>query len=308
MNMSPGTFFLMMAYAVGSPFTTIFQRYLTFHVDNLTQNFYRSVCGTGMLLLISCLFFKKDFRTLLADVRAVRRAALTGVLLFFSMVLLISGMARTSAVLAGFFFTLTVPMSIVAAVLFFPQEKDVVKGKYFASGAVMALIGTFGLIFAGSRVSFTFSIGTLFLLLSAVFGTAATVYGKHAVMTANAFCVSALSGLCMTVLFLTGGLLRGTLGEVARVPAITNIIMCFSGVYGVFFGMGLYFVLIKRVGVIIFKFIDITQPVFTGIYGYLIFHETLTLPQGILAILLLCGCGLILSGVHLQNQENAEIA
>ncbi len=53
------------AYAVGASFVPVFQRYLTFHFDQFTQNFYRFLTGSSCLVLLSGLLWPRELLRLL---------------------------------------------------------------------------------------------------------------------------------------------------------------------------------------------------------------------------------------------------
>lgn len=67
-----------------------------------------------------------------------------------------------------------------------------------------------------------------------------------------------------------------------------------SGAYGLLIGGALYMVIVKQAGIVIARFADLAMPVFTGIFGMILFHEMLGPAQMAFGAALLLGCGLIL--------------
>ncbi len=97
--------------------------------------------------------------------------------------------------------------------------------------------------------------------------------------------------------FLFGALFWGCLAKVKEVSSFTNTILLVSGAYGLMIGMGLAFMSIKTFGVVIVRLAELSAPVFTGVLGYFLFKETLSLLQIVFGAILISGCFLILPKV-----------
>jgi len=64
---------------------------------------------------------------------------------------------------------------------------------------------------------------------------------------------------------------------------------------GLLLGVGLYYVTLRRLGVVTLTFGGLAAPAFTALFGYLLFRERLTPPQLAAAAVLLAGCLLVVA-------------
>lgn len=286
--------FLLGFYVIAASFIAIFQRYLTFYFDNFTQNFFRFLTGSLSLLLVSIFFFRDDLRKISQSLNQLGRIGLLAILSAFSQFLFIEGLSRTSAVMGGLISILGFPLTIGLAMMIFSDEKEIARGRNFVLGSFLAIGGTIGLILSKGNLNLTYSLGTLYLLIAIIVFSIAALITKKLVITSNPICIATLVAGFMCIIFLFGALFWGCLAKVREVSPFTNIILLLSGAYGLMIGMGLAFVSIKIFGVIIFKLAELSAPVFTGIFAYFLFKETLSLLQVVFGAILIGGCFLIL--------------
>lgn len=281
-------------YTVGGSLIAIFQRFLTFSYDSFTINACRLSAGAAALLLIAFVFRRAELRATIRNPAQMRNIAVLALLGFIPQLLVVEGLARTPAVIASLLGLIGLPLSIGLAVLIFPDERQAVKGPRFAVGACLAIGSTLGLALAQGGASIDYTLGVIFAILATIIGVLTGLLTKRLVITANPICVSGLSTGLSALLFLAAALVWGDLGTVFSAPAVNNLILFGSGVYGLLIGGGLYMVIIKRSGLVVARFADLATPVFTGLFGLVLFGETLSPVQLALGAVLLVGCALIL--------------
>ena len=280
---------LIISYTLGSSFITIFQRYLTFYFDSFTQNFYRYLAGSLSLLLISFLFYPEDLKEILKNMNLIGKIALLAGLVAVAQSFFIEGLAYTSAMVTGFISTLGLPLTIVLAVLIFPAEKEIARGKNFLLGFFLAFAGTIGFILGKGSISLEYSLGILFLIIGTAISVFITLLLKRLVIKLNPVCVSALLTFFMCFFFFISGLIWGDLSKIRHVSSFTNFILFASGVYGLIFGINLVFVNLKISGILVTKIAELTIPVFTALFAFIFLKESLNILQTFFGMVILIG-------------------
>lgn len=277
-------------YVVAGSFVTIFQRYLTFHFDNFTQNFYRFLTGSLALLLIACIFYRDDLKKLIGNRREVLKISGLAGLNALSMFLWVKGLTMTSAAIGGLIGILGFPLLIILAALLFHDERSHIKNPMFPLGICLVIGGTIGLIITKNGTTLEYSSGILYLIGSAIINPIIILSIKKVVVSSHPICTSSLLSLCMCLFFFLGGLLWGDLTRISEVSFFSNVILFGSGAYGIVIGIGLAFVCIKRFGAVTTRLMELAMPIFTALYAYIFFKEVLTLSQFISGAVLLVGC------------------
>jgi len=271
-------------------------RYLTFHFDQFTQNFYRLATGAACLALLSLWRWPVESRRLLRSRRGLVGAGLIATGGVVAQALYVEGVARTSAALAGLLFVAGLPLSVIAGAAVFADERGTMRGLRFYVGAPLSLAGAAGLAVVRESPDWQYSAGVGYLLLSTVIGAGLGLLSKRMVLSHHPVCVAALTTALMCPFFLLGALLWGNLGAVQQASPMTLLILFGSGAYGLVIGSGLYYVCLRRSGLIATRFAELAMPVFTALGGYLIFREALTFGQVGCGILLLAGSALVSTG------------
>jgi drug/metabolite transporter (DMT)-like permease len=294
---------LLPLYALGGSLTTVAQRYLSFHFDQYTQNFYRFLAGGACLLLLVVLLRPVELRRLWRDPQGRRGLLLLTVGGLFAQALYVEGLTRTSAVLAALIGVLGVPLAAAVSALFYADERQTLRGPHFVAGAALALSGAVGLAFTHDGGKLTSGGGLYYLLGAALLGTGLTLLAKRLVVAFHPVCVVASTTMLTVPLFLLGGLLWGRLGAVGEASPVTIAVLLLSGVWGMVMGGAVFFLSMREFGVIVTRFMELSMPVFTGVLGYLLFRESLTGPQMVFAGALLVGCALVV--VSRRQPESA---
>ena len=286
---------LIGVYVVGGSLIAIFQRFLTFSLDSFTINAGRFVAGSATLLLLALIFRRAELRALLRRPDQMRNIAILAVLGFIPQILYVEGLARTSAVVSSFIGLLGLPLSIALAVAIFPDERQAVRGPGFALGALLAVGATVGLALGQGDLTLEYSTGVLFTFAGTVIGVAMGLLIKRLVITSDPLCVSGMVTTFSAVLFVAATLVWGDSGSILSAPPLTILVLFGSGAYGLLIGGAVYTLIIKRSGLVIARFADLAMPVFTGLFGLVLFDERLTPLQVIFGAVLLVGCSLVLT-------------
>lgn len=281
-------------YVLGCSLNPIGLRYLTFHFDTFTQNFYRFVSGELALLTIGLIWHRRELARLLRDGRRLGAISVLALSLAFSQYCYIEGLSRTSAVMGQLIGIFALPLTILCTVWLFADERDMVRGRGFWVGGALAIAGTLGLAFSRADQDLGYSVGVLFLIGSTLMNVLFFVLTKRLVRASQPICVGAILTGMQCVIYLFVGLLWGDLAKVCGVPVHTDVILALSGTYGILFGVALGFFFIREYGVIFSNFASLVIPVFTGVQGYLWFRERLTGAQLACSALLMFGSYLIL--------------
>lgn len=286
---------LLGAYAVGGSLITILQRYLTFYYDSYAQNFYRFLAGSAGLTLLSFVLWRRQLAEAWRDRPFMWRSILLAALSVVAGMLFIEGLARTSAAVGGLLSLLGLPLTLILAVLVFPDERQAARDWRTIVGVALALGSTLGLTLGDSQISWEYSLGSLYLALSALVNALASLFTKRLVSHHQPICVGAINSSLMCLMYLAIGLCWGDLGRLWSASTVSVLILFGSGVYGLLMGLGLYMVNIRRYGLVTTRIAELSMPVFTAIFGYFLFGESLTSWQLVYGAILIVGSGLVVS-------------
>jgi len=287
---------LLGLYMMAQPVVTVLVRYLSFHFDAVTMNFYRLFTGSIALLLICYFALGDDLKRTLRNRRQMGRIALFTVASVVFLYSFVKGTARTSAVITELTLILRVPFTVLLATLIFADERKIITSRKFILGALLAAGGTAGVILTQRDITWEYSLGSLFLLVTVVAGSLGTLLKKKLVFRSHPLCVAGLSTAMSCIVFFFASLIWGDLGKVARVPTFTVAVLLLSGVYGMIAGIGFNLFIIRKVGIVISRFVELGWPLAAGIYSYFLLREILTSVQMVFGAVLICGCFLALSG------------
>ena len=276
----------------------VMQRYLTFYFDPFTLSFVRHVAGSAVLLLIARIVAPAELRAIFALPRRFLGLVFLAGMYSVSIILFITGLARTSAVMSSLIALLGLPLTLLLLMASFPDERRRARGWRFAVGAGLSISAAAALALSNGLQGGQDAIGTLCLVGSALIQASAAVFTKRMVLAFHPLCLAAVNGVLMATYFGIETLLWGNLAAVPAAPPSVVALLLFSGVYGLLIGGGLYLANMKRFGMVVTRLAELSTPVFTGLFGYLVFGERLQPAQVALGLVLIAGCALILSSNH----------
>lgn len=282
-------------YVVAASLLPIMQRYLTFYFDPITLSFVRHVAGSAVMLLIAALVAPAELRAIFALPRRFFGLVFLAGLYSVSIILFITGLSRTSAVMSSLIALLGLPLTIMLLMVSFPDERRRARGWRFYLGTSLSIGAAGALALSNGLQGTQDAIGTLCLVGSALIQASAAVFTKRMVLAFHPLCLGAVNGALMAAYFGVGTLLWGDLASVTAAPPPVVGLLLFSGVYGLLVGGGLYLANMKRFGMVVTRLAELSTPVFTGLFGFLVFGEGLQPAQVALGVVLIAGCALILS-------------
>lgn len=295
------------ALAVLSPIIPISVRYLTLQqIDALTINAFRLLAGGLALVLISYFYHRKQLREAFTDRRQLFTILLLAVFSLLAQYAVTEGIRRTSAVMSQLIYTLGLPLTILSAVMLFPDERAMARKPAFWLGTLLSLGGAIGIALCQGSIFSASGIGIVLLLFSVITWVVVGLLVKRLGATTPALVVAGISTLEIAVVFIATSFLWGNPGIVLSQSAFTNSVLVLSGVVGVLIGTGLAFTVAQSLGVIVYQFTTLVVPVLTGIFGYFLFRERLTLPQLGFGALLIIGCAIVVRFTEQGETESAS--
>jgi len=282
----------------------IFIKLLTGFVDCWTQNLLRySVACLFWLPLL--LFFAKTGRL---DGSVWKRAALpAGV-----NVAMQSFWAAAFYYINPAFMNLLVKSSVVWIVgfslLFFADERGLVKSVRFWLGMSLCIVGVFGVLYFKRDFAATATITGIVMTLAAAF-----LWGVYTVTARAAFknIDSRVSFSVVTIYTVLGlALLAVVFGKPAqflRMGTKAWIYVIVSGLTAIAFSHVLYYTALKRIGAAIPSLVLLSSPFVVLSISRAVFGESLNLFQWAFGIILLAGAALaILAQQHLKSDSTKK--
>ena len=287
---SPHRIWVLIFNVLGYSLVVIFQRYLTFHFDTFTMNFYRFLAGSIFLLSLAYIISREDLKNILKSPSLLRRMVLLAFLIAIAQTLIIEGLAHTSATLVGLLGILGIIFSITITSLVFQDERRVLQGRMFALGSTLALIGVIGVILGKESLTLKYSLGSLYVVLAMLIGSGSSVLQKRVISSTHPVASGAIISGMMCLLYFFPAFLWGDMVKITRISWKMNFMLFGSGIFGLFVGLGLGYISIKFFGMVVHRVARLTTPIFIGIFSYLFLGEQLTAMQMAFGTILLVGC------------------
>ncbi len=277
----------------------IFIKYLTGYLDSWTQNLLRY--SVACLVWLPFLFFSIKAKRL--DRRVWRRAVVPAV----ANVIMQSLFACAYYYIGPAFMVLLMKSSIIwiasFSLIFFAEERALVKSKRFWSGLALSAMGVVGVLyykedFAATRTLTGIIIALMTAFMWAVYTLSVRIAFKD-IDSRHGFSVISIytvAGLC------TLGLLFGRLGDCLQMGARQWVCVVVSGVMCIALAHVLYYTAMRRVGATIPALVVLAQPFIVLAISYVVFEEMLNIYQLLFGTVLLVGSGLaIWAQQHLKR-------
>jgi drug/metabolite transporter (DMT)-like permease len=279
----------------------IFIKYLTGYVDSWTQNLLRY--SVACLIWLPFLVFSIKKGRL--DGRVWRRAVVPGA----ANVVMQSLFACAFYYLDPAFMVLLVKSSIIwiasFSLIFFPEERPLVKSKRFWSGLALSAMGVIGVMYykedfaaAGTLTGIVLALAMAFMW--AVYLISARIAFKD---IDSRHCFSVISIYTVAGLFLLA-LLFGQIGDCVKMGAWQWACVVISGATAIALSHTLYYAAMRRIGATIPALVLLASPFMVIAISYVVFGETLNTIQLLFGVVLLAGSGLaIWSQGHLKRDS-----
>ena len=282
-------------------FGPIFIKYLTGYLDSWTQNLLRYSVACLVWLPFLVFSIKKGH----LNVRVWRRAVVPGV----ANIIMQSLFACAFYYIGPAFMVLLAKSSLIwiasFSLIFFAEERALVKSKRFWSGLGLSIMGVIGVMCF--KEDFT-AAGTLTgIVLTLAMGF---MWGVYIISVRIAFRdidsrhgFSVISIYTVAGLFVLG-LLFGQLGDCVKMGAWQWFCVVISGATAIALSHTLYYAAMRRIGATIPALVMLTQPFFVLAISRLVFKESLSIFQLLFGVILLTGSGLaIWAQEHLKRKS-----
>jgi len=279
----------------------IFIKYLTGYLDSWTQNLLRY--SVACLVWLPFLVF--SIKTKRLDRKVWRRAVVPGA----ANVVMQSLFAYAFYYIGPAFMVLLTKSSIIwiasFSLIFFPEERALVKSKRFWSGLALSAMGVIGVMyykedFAADGALTGIVIALAMAFMWAVYIISARIAFKD-IDSRHGFSVISIytvAGLCVLAL------LFGRVGDCVKMGAWQWACVVISGATAIALSHTLYYSAMKRIGATIPALVILAQPFIVLAISYVVFEESLNVFQLLFGVVLLAGSGLaIWSQGHLKRDS-----
>ena len=282
----------------------IFIKYLTGYVDSWTQNLLR--------YSVACLFWLPflvfSIKTKRLDHRVWRRAIVPGI----ANILMQSLWAAAFYYIGPAFMVLLTKTNIIWIVgfslLFFPEEKTLIKSKHFLIGLTLSIIGLIGVMYYKVDLAETRTMTGIIVALAAAF-----MWGVYTVSIKIAFKdIDSRSGFSVISIYTVAGLgvfalLFGKVEASTQMGAWQWACVVISGVTAIALAHTLYYAAIKRIGATIPAMVILAQPFIVLAISYVVFAESMNIFQLFFGAVLLLGSALaIWAQQHLKRNGQPQ--
>jgi drug/metabolite transporter (DMT)-like permease len=279
----------------------IFVKYLTGYLDSWTQNLLRY--SVACLVWLPFLFF--SIKTGRLDRRVWRRAVPPAV----ANVVMQSLFAYAFYYIGPAFMVLLAKSSIIwiasFSLIFFPEERALVKSKRFWSGLALSAMGVIGVLYykedfaaAGTLTGIVLALAMAFMW--AVYIVSARIAFKD-IDSRHGFSVISIYTVCGLFVL---ALLFGELGDCVKMGAWQWACVVISGATAIALSHTLYYAAMRRIGATIPGLVMLAQPFIVLAISYVVFGESLNVFQLLFGVVLLAGSGLaIWAQEHLKRDS-----
>jgi drug/metabolite transporter (DMT)-like permease len=202
----------------------------------------------------------------------------------------------------------SVIFTALLALVFFPEERYVIRQSQFQIGTLLGLVGAFGVIwFQAGAKDRHISFSGLFIAFAATFCWA--LYGvlvKRPSAQLGSIRSFGIISFITSALLLPLTFAFGKIDTPLHVGMQVNFVLIISAVTCITLAHIFYYVAIHEIGVALAQSLQLLCPVGALGLSALIFHERLTRPQLLSAILLLIGAFLAMRTKPIATTETAE--
>ena len=277
----------------------IFVKYLTGYVDSWTQNLLRY--SVACLVWLPFLFF--SIKTKRLDRRVWRRAVVPAA----ANVVMQSLFAYAFYYIGPAFMVMLTKSSIIwiasFSLIFFAEERALVKSKRFWSGLALSAMGVIGVLYYKEDFAAAGTLTGIALALAMAF-----MWAVYIVSVRIAFKdIDSRHGFSVLSIYTVGGLfvlalLFGELGDCVKMGVWQWACVVISGATAIALSHTLYYAAMKRIGATIPALVMLAQPFIVLAISSVVFGESLNAFQLLFGVVLLAGSGLaIWAQEHLKR-------
>ena len=264
----------------------MFIKYLTGYLDLWSQNLLRYIAA--------CLFW---LPFLLADLRAGRvpKAVWKRALLPFVPIVIMQNLWTAAFYyidpgFASLLSTTAFLWVIILSVIFFADERRLVKSRLFRLSILLSLTGMAGVMFFHPVFGRSYTIiGIAIILFYGFLWGVYTIIVKvslRGIDSRTAFSIISIYTLAALFILI---LFKGRVRECLVMPLWGWVAVVVSGILGIALGHVLYYTSIRRLGSTIPSLVQLAQPFIVVVISYFVFSETLNALQLVFGVVLVAG-------------------
>jgi drug/metabolite transporter (DMT)-like permease len=284
---------------------SLFQFYLNRFYDPWAQNFYRY--AAACLAIIPFVLFQLG-RGPKIDIRAVTACLIPCLPNVVHQITQVVALFYMGPGVYAIFIRSSVIFTALLALIFFPEERFVIRQWQFQVGTLLGLIGAFGVIwFQPNGEDRHIALPGLFIAFTASLCWAlyATLIKRPSARLGPIRSFGIVSVITSALLFPLM-LAFGNSATPVQVSSNVNLILIISAVSCITLAHVLYYVAIREIGVALAQSLQLLCPVGALALSALIFHEHLTSAQFVSAAILLIGAFLAMQTKPAAITETAE--
>jgi len=190
--------------------------------------------------------------------------------------------------------------SLLLGVLFFKDERVLLRKPITILSMLGAILGAvIVILFKAEGVTFTVSIGILMAVGAAISWSFVGVSLKKGKPLEVSPIITVSLVFSMVILLITPAVFIFD-SWLLEAPKLDHwLILISSGLLGIAGGQGIYYYLLPKLGLITTSSVQLLVPFITGIFSYLMFRESITIPQIFGGSILLISC----YGILLQKRK-----
>jgi len=285
---------------------SLFQYYLNRFYDPWSQNFYRY--SVACVAIVPFVYYQIRRGAPKIDLHAIRLCLIPCIPNVIHQITQVIALFYMGPGVYAIFIRSTVIFTALLALIFFPEERDIIRQWRFQAGTVLGLIGAFGVIWfqAGSHarhialpgIAIAFTASFCWALYSILVKRPSARLGSVRSFGIISVITSAML-LPLTCLF----------GEIATplyVGVHVNLILIISAVTCITIAHVLYYVAIQEIGVALAQTLQLLCPLGALTLSAWIFGEHLTTAQIWSSAILLLGAFLAMRVKRVATPESAE--
>ncbi|OHB55114.1 MAG: hypothetical protein A2173_04685 [Planctomycetes bacterium RBG_13_44_8b] len=276
----------------------IFIKFLTGYIDSWTQNLLR--------YSVACLFWLPFL------LRDVKRQQIEPKLWRTAILPAAANIAMQSLWAAGFYYIGAAFMALISkssviwitafSLIFFADERGLIKSKRFWLGMVLSIMGVLGVIYykedfnAGGTITGVI-IAVFCAFVWAIYAISARIVFKDTDSRVGFSIVSVYTTIGLSVL----GVIFGQVGQFLKMGVWPWIVVIISAVTSISLGHVLYYIAMRRIGAAIPALVILAQPFVVFAVSRVVFNESLNSLQLIFGLALLAG-----STLAIQAQQHLK--
>jgi drug/metabolite transporter (DMT)-like permease len=285
---------------------SLFQFFLNRYYDVWAQNFYRY--SIACLAITPLLLRRVRHGGLKIDMQAIAICLVPCIPNVVHQITQVMALFYMGPGVYAIFARTSVIFTALLALIFFPEERYVIRQSQFQIGTLLGLVGAFGVIwFQAGGQDRHISFSGLFIAFAATFCWA--LYGvlvKRPSAQLGSIRSFGIISFITSALLLPLTFAFGKIDTPLHAGMEANLILIISAVTCITLAHVFYYVAIHEIGVALAQSLQLLCPVGALGLSALIFHERLTRPQLLSAILLLIGAFLAMRTKPMATTETAE--